>query len=65
MFIRMSGKWYYQEFSTLSSSKLQENMREHVNNGTIVAFADDLESFADEMGIKVDDIEFVDSEKQE
>lgn len=65
MFIKMSSKWYYQEFPSLKSKTLRENMIEHVNNGTIVAFADDLEYFADEMGIKVYDMEFVKKEKPE
>lgn len=65
MFIRMSGKWYYQEFRYLESKTLRENMRSHIENGTIVAFADDLEGFADEMEIEVDDLELVEPEKTE
>ena len=61
----MSSKWYYQEFHSLKSKRLRENMIDHVQNGTIVAFADDLECFADEMGIKVDEMELVEPEKAE
>jgi len=61
----MSGKWYYQEFASLKSKTLRENMIEHVRNGTIVAFADDLEGFSEEMNVEIEDMEFVEPAEPE
>ncbi|KKL20326.1 hypothetical protein LCGC14_2456600 [marine sediment metagenome] len=49
MFIKMSSGWYGTEFDL-------DNMREHVNNGNIVAVAEDAETFAMEMEIDEDEI---------
>ena len=60
LFIKMSGKWYGQEIDDVESA--EENIQAHVDNGNIVVLADDIETFAEEMGIEVSDIEMVDGE---
>ena len=47
MFIKMSSGWYYKTVQSVHSS----NALEHIRQGEIVAFADDVETFAYEMGI--------------
>ena len=55
MFIKMSSSWFCKTVQSISSS--MSNAMEHVRNGEIIAYADDIEGFADEMGIEVEDIE--------
>jgi len=58
MFTLMSGTWYYQRLSCLDDSTL-EDMAAHIENGTIVAFADDTECFAYLMGVDENDLVLV------
>ncbi len=52
--VKLSGKWYSLTIEDVEDG--MENIQEHVNNGDIVCLTDDLESFADEMGINKDEI---------
>ena len=56
-FIKMSEQWYGLEIEDIESDL--ENLQEHVNNGDIVHLADDIEYFADDMGIDVAEIEIL------
>ena len=58
MFIKMSNKWYCVEFD-FDNIEDRDNMRSHIDNGNIVAFSDDIENFAMDMEISVNDIEEV------
>jgi hypothetical protein len=55
MFVKMSGGWFCKEIDSLSAQ--QRNIVAHIDNGEIVAFSDDVETFASEMEIEVEDIE--------
>lgn len=57
MFIKMSSKWFYREVQSISQAMNCYHAMEHVSQGEIIAFGDDVEYFADEMGIKVEDME--------
>ena len=57
MFIKMSGKWYCKEVTNLFTE--QSNIEAHINNGEIVCLTDDIDGFAAEMEIEIDDIEIV------
>lgn len=57
MFVKMSSGWFCEKVQSMSSS--MSNAMEHVSQGEIIAYADEIEGFADEMGIEVDDIEMV------
>lgn len=52
MFIKMSSGWHGKKINVINT----EDVFDFVNNGEIVAFSDEIETFADEMGIEVDDI---------
>jgi len=56
-FVKLSSKWYCREFSSISFAASWAE--EHVNNGDIVVFADDVEWFASEFELDIDDIEIV------
>ena len=59
--VLMSSKWYavhYEDGDDLLLD-IEDSVFEHVNQGTIIALSDDLETFADEMGIELSDIETV------
>jgi len=57
MFIKMSSKWFCRKIETIES--VARNTILHIENGEVVAFADDIEGFADEMEIEVADIEMI------
>ena len=52
MFIKMSSRWYYKEVQSVYSS----NALEHISQGEVVAYAEDPETFAFEMGIDEDEL---------
>lgn len=54
----ISGKWYANEIDDVENH--QETIQELVEQGSIVALCDDLEWFADELGIEKDDIQVID-----
>lgn len=56
MFVKMSSKWFCVEFN-IDREADRENMMLHIENDNLVAFANDIECFAEEMEIEVDDIE--------
>ena len=57
-FVKMSIGWIGCEFAFLSG-KTVEKIMQHAREGEIVAISDDIEGFADEMGIEIDDIQMV------
>jgi hypothetical protein len=57
MFIKMSGKWYCKQVDSLYTE--QSNIESHCNNGELVVLADDIDGFAEEMQVDVDDIVMV------
>ena len=56
--VLISGTWYAVQYNDEDELTLDidDAVFEHVRNGNVVALADDLERFADEMNILVDDI---------
>jgi len=54
VFVKMSSGWYGQTAESVEDA--QENIQDHVDNGSIVAIADDKEGFAHDMGINESDI---------
>lgn len=52
MFIKMSSGWHGKKIKVIKT----EDVFDFVNNGEIVAFAEDAETFALEMGIEEKDI---------
>lgn len=52
MFIKMSSGWYGKKINVINTG----DVFDFVDNGEIVAFSDEIETFADEMGIEVKDI---------
>ncbi len=58
MFVKMTEKWIGKEFNYDDDGDLQE-MRIHTNNGSVVAIAEDTETFIMEMGLNFSDIEMV------
>lgn len=61
LFTRMSEKWFCQEMEDLDDIEdmYLDNIKEHVNQGNVIAIADDKEGFAEAVGIEVEDIEDV------
>ena len=59
--VRLSGKYYGYEFSDIESEA--EDIMDFVNSGDIVILCDDVENFADEYGIDINDITIVSSEE--
>ena len=57
MLIKMSSKWYCKEVDSLFQEN--ENIEDHCNNGEMVIFVDELETFCYEMKIKMENIEMV------
>jgi hypothetical protein len=57
MFYRMvkSDKWYALKIEDIEDDL--ENIQGFVEEGTVVALTDDLPTFADEMGISLEDIQ--------
>ena len=62
--VYMTKKWYAVKYADSDDLllEIEETVFDHVRQGTIVALADDLEWFADEMGIEVSDITVVEPE---
>ena len=58
MFIKMSSGWFCKEVEDVRAASSDAMV--HVEGGEIVAFGDDVGSFADEMGIREDEIQMVD-----
>ena len=54
MFILMSSGWYCKEYEDIHQAAYDAT--DHVNNGDTVAFGDDIDYFAEQMKISVDDI---------
>lgn len=52
MFIKMSSGWHGKKIKVIKT----EDVFDFVNNGEVVAFADDAGIFADEVGIEEADI---------
>ena len=64
-FVRMSQKWFavvHENCDTIEQvyDIDGENLEVHVSQGSPVAFAEDIETFADTMGIDVSEIVVVD-----
>ena len=59
MIVKMSSGLYATDFE-LSDIEDRDNLRSHVENGSVVCIAEDIETFADEMDIDPADIEMVD-----
>ena len=59
MFIKMGSGWFCKEVQSIISAVNCGKALEHIRNGEVVAFADDIEYFADQIGINADDIEMV------
>ncbi len=57
MFIKMSSKWFCKKVESIYFE--EANIKDHIENGNIVCFADDIEDFASEMEIEENDIEMV------
>ena len=57
MFIKMRDSWHCQEISSVIAAVNNNKLENLISNGEIVAFSDDIESFAEEMGIEAKDIE--------
>ena len=57
-FVKMSGKWYGRKISDVKS--YEQDIQELVDNGDIVALSDDIDYFADQMGIESSEIKMVD-----
>ena len=57
MFIKLSTGWFCKEISDVKS--YENDIQDHVDEGEIIAIGDDIEYFADEMNINVDDINMV------
>ena len=57
MFILISSRWHCQEVDNIRY--ISPNAQEIIENGDIVAFADDKDYFAEQMKINVEDIEEV------
>lgn len=55
--IKMSGKWYALKIYNLEDDA--DNIRQFVDEGTMVLLTDDVECAADELGIDLDEIELV------
>ena len=62
--VYLSKKWYGVKYDCAEDLllEMEEAVFDHVNQGTIVALADDLEWFAEEMGLNVSDITVVERE---
>ena len=62
--VYMTKKWYAVKYDCSEDLllEIEDAVFEHVNQGTIVALSDDLEWFADEMEINVNDIITVERE---
>ena len=58
MLIKMSSKWFCKEVTSLFQEN--SNVEQHCENGEMVIFVDDLETFTSEMDVEIDDIEMVD-----
>jgi hypothetical protein len=52
--VLMSGKWYSTKVRDFEAEA--EDSLEFINAGDIIAFTDDVEYFADELGIELDEI---------
>jgi len=55
MFVKMSSGWFSEEIDNDLES-VSDKATMHIENGDIVAFSDDIENFAHEMGISEKDI---------
>jgi len=53
-FVKMSSGWYGKKISDIAS--YEYDLQEYVNGGEIVVLTDDIDGFAEEIGISVDDI---------
>lgn len=62
IFVKMSSKWYGREVEMdgdgINEDEI-ENMTTHALGGNIVVIADDLEWFAEELGIDLKEIELI------
>jgi len=52
--VKLSGKWYSLTIDSVEDG--MENIQEHIDNGNIVCLTDNIETFADEMGIDEEEI---------
>ena len=60
MFILMSSGWYGKEYCSIQDAAI--DAQQHIDNGDTVAFQDDVEYFAEQMKIEVDDITMTESD---
>jgi hypothetical protein len=58
MFILMSSGWHCKEYDCLRDAVMDAEC--HIENGDTVAFQDDIEYFAEQLKISVNDIKMVD-----
>lgn len=66
LMILMSSRWHAKEYE--SEEDLRDDLDDafiFVNEGTVVAICDDLETFCDEMGVEMEDIVIVPRGKNE
>ena len=54
MLILMGSGWYCK--SDVSIFSESSNIQSHIDQGETIAFTNDLEEFADQMGIEIEDI---------
>lgn len=58
MFILMSSGWFCKEVESVRAAS--EDAQIHIEGGEIVAFGDDVGCFAEQMGIREDEIKMID-----
>jgi len=57
--VRLASKWQAHKSDILNDENELDSMVSLVHNGSVVCFTDDLDHFADEMGILREEIEVV------
>lgn len=57
LFIKLT-KWYAKEIDSVEADL--DNINAHISNGDIIGVGDDIETFADAVGVSKEDIEVVD-----
>ena len=59
-FVKMSSKWYGRKISDIKS--YEQDIQDLVDDGDIVYLSDDIECFAEQMGIEVSEIVMVEAD---
>jgi len=60
MLVLMSSVWYAKKFNDIESAS--SDAQDHIDNGDIVAFCEDIDYFADKMNIIASNIQIVEGE---